>query len=166
MIYRYFSILLATALVLGGLQVPGFINQYQQRVSAHLSEVSANLAGFQRIADQLHGGSLLALIEKHRRSPDATFSAEGDVIESMVFRRDRFRAELESLETSLFARIEHVVTAGDRELMSETVAEYKYVITLDQDSAICAGIMLVLGILLADLLHLLLARIFRRRQPA
>ncbi|MBD3649377.1 MAG: DUF2937 family protein, partial [Pseudomonadales bacterium] len=56
MVYRYFSIILASLLLLTGLQVPSFVDQYEKRVDAHLLEVTENLRGFQEIADEYYGG--------------------------------------------------------------------------------------------------------------
>lgn len=163
MLYRYFSILLACTLVIVGLQIPAFIDQYQHRLSAHLNEVANNLAGFQRIADEYHGGSLPALIEKHRQSVEPTFSSEAAVIADMYDRFVRFGAALARLETSLAGRIYEVAVNPDREIFEETASNYTYTVTLNTDSAICAGVLLISGILLSDLIRFLCLRPFRRR---
>ncbi|MEX0943709.1 MAG: DUF2937 family protein [Pseudomonadales bacterium] len=164
MLYRYFTILLASALVVAGLQVTGFIDQYEQRLSAHFFEVANNLQGFQQIADQYHGGSLAALIEKHRQSPEATFSSEAIVIADMYNRLIQFEAAMAGLNTSLAGRIIEVSINADREIFDETISNYTYTITLNTDSAFCAGGLLVFGILLSDTLRLIIGRIFRHRR--
>lgn len=163
MLYRYFSILLACTLVVVGLQIPAFIDQYQHRLSAHLNEVATNLAGFQRIADEHHRGSLPALIEMHRQSAEPTFSSEAAVIEEMYDRFVRFSTALARLEASLAGRIYQVAINPDREIFEETASNYTYTVTLNTDSAICAGVLLLSGILLSDLLRFLCLRPFHRR---
>jgi hypothetical protein len=162
MLYRYVSIILASALLLVGLQVPGFIDQYTQRVSAHLIEVKRNLSGFQTIADLHHGGSLERLIEKHRQSTDATFYAEGDVIADLYARYTYLNAELAQLDTSLPRRIRYILLDADRELLRETADHYTYTIDLTWDAAVCGAFVLVFGIVLFDLLALLAAALMRR----
>ena len=165
MIYRYFSIVLASLLLVTGLQLPGVVSQYEQRVSAHLAEVSHNLSGFQRIADQFHGGSLAALIEKHRQSTDDTFRAEAMVLEDMYNRRARFQAELNAMEASLAGRLGHVIFASDPELFQETLDSYTWTINLSEEAAICGAALLITGIVLSDLLKLLVGSLFRSRKP-
>jgi hypothetical protein len=159
-IYRYLSILLAVGFVIVGLQLPGFLGQYIQRVDAHLAEVTVNLAGFQRIADTHHGGSLAALIAEHRASTVPTFVAEADVILEMVSRRDRFLAQEAGLATDLAGRIAFVVMHSDPELRQETVDAYDAVVVLNQDTATCAGILLIVGLLLTDLVSLIISGSF------
>ncbi len=161
MIYRYFTIVLAAAFLLAGLQIPGFVSQYSIRTNAHLNEVRNNLAGFQAIADRYHGGSLAALIEKHHQSSEPTFSAEGVVIEGMVNRLNRFVAEEQALSQGLASSVGHLVLAGDPELLLETRQGYTYTVTLDQDTLVCGGITLVAGVAFSDLLYLLGLLLFR-----
>ena len=166
MFYRYFSILLATGLVIAGLQVPSFINQYQQRLSAHLIEVTANLEGFQRIADEYHGGSLAALIAKHRISTDTTFSAEAAVISSMYEHMLTYEAALNALDTTVMRQLIYLITAADTAMLTETVDHYAYTITLDTTSLWCGLVFLIIGIVVLDLLRALILRAFRPRKPA
>lgn len=165
MIYRYFSIALALAVTLSGVQVPGFINQYENRVNAHLLEVRANLAGFKVIADRRHGGSLTALIEHHRNSSDPTFREEADVINDMITRRNRFQAQLSGLEGTLLDRVAHLLFAADTRLMQETAEAYTWTVTFNREALICGIVSLVIGLGLSDLLRLLF-RVARRRPAA
>lgn len=162
MLYRYFSILSATVLVLCGLQVPGFINQYEQRVSAHLLEVRDSLSRFQEIANRHHEGSLEALIDHHRQSGDPTFVSEADVIAALYERYRRFSGELTALETSLLGRVTHIAVAADRDLVEETATHYLWIITLNRESIVCAAVALIVGIVLLDLVRGLVLIAIRR----
>ena len=166
MIYRYLAIVVALAATLAGLQVPGFIQQYEQRAEAHLAEVSANLSGFQKIADRRHGGSIEALIAHHARSTDATFRDEAEVIGSMIDRRNTFQKQVAGLSGSLSGQVAFLAGQADRELVSETIDGYRWVITLDRESLICGGIALVIGLGLSDGARLLLLALFRRTRTA
>ena len=75
-LYRYFLIIAACGSLLLGIQIPNFVNQYEMRLDAHLSEVKNNLQGYQDIADRLYDGSITTLISKHEQSDDQTFKQE------------------------------------------------------------------------------------------
>lgn len=151
MIYRYFSILLASMLLLAGLQVPSFVDQYEKRVDAHLTEVTQNLRGFQEIADKYYNGSIEALIEKHEASADLTFKLEAKPIGAMYKRYKIFKREKERLDTNLFNQVRYIALQGDETLLRETVNTYTYTITLNEESALSGAIALIVGLLTADL---------------
>jgi hypothetical protein len=83
-------VLFAVGLLLG-IQVPSFIDQYQQRIDAHFREVSINITGFQDTADRLFSGDLESLIAYYRKSNDE------------VFQRDAASRRLPTWEAALFA---------------------------------------------------------------
>lgn len=165
MIYRYFSILLASLLLLTGLQVPSFVDQYEKRVDAHLVEVTENLRGFQEIADKYHDGSIEELIRKHEASTDTTFRLEAEPISRMYQRYRQFSAEKASLDAGLASQIRHIVLYGDDELIQEAMDTYTWTITLDEDSGLSAAVLLITGLLASDLLKAgVSAGVRRRRQ--
>jgi hypothetical protein len=125
-------ILVFGACLIVGIQTPNFIEQYEKRIDAHYREVTENLRGFQEVADRFHGGSLAALIVKHRSSPDSTFKGEAEPIERMVARRDRFGKEREALRSSYPLKVAHTLMRGDREILDETYAGYSRTFSLDK----------------------------------
>jgi len=68
----YLRLILFAVGLLAGVQVPGFIDQYAQRVSAHQIEVATDFRGFQQVADQYFGGSVEALIAAGSSAPCST----------------------------------------------------------------------------------------------
>src|SRR5581483_6371599 len=67
-LYRYLLILIACVALLMGIQIPSFVDQYEKRLDAHLQEVQADLKGYQDIANRDFGGSMEALIRRHKES--------------------------------------------------------------------------------------------------
>ena len=67
----------------GGL-FPSFSTQYHLQLQARYDQVSIDLAPFEEIARQYHGGSLEALVQHHLKSKDPTFHAEGEAIQLMI----------------------------------------------------------------------------------
>lgn len=159
---RLFLLLAASGALLMGIQLPGFVDQYEKRVDAHFLEVSANLKPFQDIADRLHGGSLDALIEKHERSTDATFHAEGAAIRQMQNRFLRFQNEKIKLQAGLPEQLFWIVRQGDRELLDETRRNYSFGILLDRKALIAGFSAMIAVVVLLELL----ASLFRLREPA
>lgn len=152
LIPRMILLLVACSALLVGVQVPNFTDQYQKRVDAHLQEVQANLAPFQAIADQFHGGSLDALIAHHEASRDPTFRAEADAILHMKQRLMHFQAELANLDQPLPRQVWHLLTAGDRELLGETRDQYSYGIQLDQTAVLSGAGFVFIAVLVLELL--------------
>lgn len=148
--------------LLVGIQVPGFIDQYVKRVSAHQIEVSRNFAGFQETANQYFGGNVEALIAHHTESDDAPFKDEAKTIQAMYQRLKDFTAELAALQGPLIKQIFHVVFRPNREILGETRAEYSYTVPLNL-SAIATGI--IIGIVLAALLETLFVGIVHLVRP-
>lgn len=109
-IYRYSLILLACVLLLMGIQIPSFVDQYEKRLDAHFIEVKTNLRGFQQIADRYFGGSLEALINKHEQSGDEIFREEARPIRSMYLRYLRFSQQKLGLNTHLAGKVFFIST--------------------------------------------------------
>lgn len=159
---RFFLLLMASGALLLGIQVPGFVDQYEKRVDAHFIEVSTNLKSFQDIADRFHGGSIEALIEKHERSTDKTFHAEGDAIRKMHDRFLRFQNEKIQLQASLPNQLLWIAKGADRELLLETRQNYSFGILLNREALIAGFSCMIAVVILLELL----ASLFRLREPA
>jgi len=146
-IYRYFLILVACVAILFGIQIPAFVDQYEQRLDAHFIEVKDNLRGFQEIADKFYGGSMEALIAKHEASEDRTFNEEARPIRNIYGRYLRFKEQKVALATNLPQKIAFLATDGDKELLNETYTSYSFTVPLNQ-SAVFAGFLSVAAVIL------------------
>jgi hypothetical protein len=163
LVYRLTLLGLAALFLLLGIQVPNFVDQYEKRLDAHYLEVQANLRPFQDIANQFHGGSLEALIDKHEQSADPTFKAEGEAIRSMQRRAQRFAAERRQLNVELPQQVLYLATRGDRELLDETRQRYSFALLLNRE-AVIAGLVLMAGVvILVELIAGLFGLLSRQR---
>jgi hypothetical protein len=133
-----------------GVQVPGFIDQYSKRVSAHYSEAQKNFAGFQINADQYFSGSVEALITHHEASSDPVFKDEAKTVAALYTRIKNLARELEAMDRPLPSRIVHVVFYPDKEILEETITAYSYTVPLNPDAILCG---LVAGLLVALLVE-------------
>jgi len=162
MLANYLRLIAFAFGLLIGVQVPGFVDQYVKRVSAHQIEVSRNFAGFQDTANQYFGGNVEALIAHHAASDDPPFRDEGHTIQAMYQRLKDFTAELAALQGSLIRQIFHVALRPNREIFSETRTEYSYTVPLNLP-AIATGI--IIAVVLAALVEALLLGLLRLLRP-
>lgn len=149
MLRAYLRLALFAVGLLAGVQVPGFVDQYAKRVSAHYIEVSKNFAGFQLTADQYFGGSIDALIAHHEASTDSVFKDEAKPIRAIYARLQSLTLELEAMKRSMLSRIAHVAFQPDKQILNETMAAYSYTVPLNQQAILCgvtAGLLLALAI--------------------
>jgi len=158
---RYLMIIVACIALLLGIQLPNLADQYAKRVDAHLREVTINLQPFLIIAQQYTNGSIEGLIAMHRKSDVAPFRAEGDAIERLYQRKQRFEAEQLALQGSLPKRLFHIAFRGDPELREQTLLQYSAVVPLNQE-ALISGAVIALALLLLLELAMALGRYMTR----
>ncbi|MDD0972947.1 DUF2937 family protein [Pseudomonas fontis] len=130
MFRSYLRLLLFTFGLLVGVQVPGLINAYGQRVEAHLLESREGLKGFNQTAQRFFNGDLQALVKHYRASDDPVFNSDANSIESLQIRNALFEHEWAMLQGSWATRTWHVLVAADPALREETLKGYSYQILL------------------------------------
>jgi hypothetical protein len=165
-IYRYFLILIACISILLGIQIPGFVDQYEKRLDAHFLEVTNNLRGYQEIAEKFFNGSIPELIKKHEASEDKTFKEEAQPIKNIYERYLKFKAQKESLNTNMAGKVIFITVKGDKELINETFANYSFMITLSKDAVITGFIFAAIMLLIFELLKTGICRLFRSKRRA
>ncbi|ANC02361.1 hypothetical protein AB688_09555 [Pseudomonas putida] len=153
MFRSYLRLLLFTFGLLAGVQVPGLVKDYSQRVEAHMLESREALAGFQETAERFFNGDLQALVRHYRTSDDPVFNSDANSIESLVIRNQLLENEWQALQGSWASRSWHVLAQADPQLREETLKGYSYQILLVPE-AIGWGI--ASGFLLAFLVESLL----------
>ena len=161
MLVQYLRLILFAIGLLVGVQVPGFVDQYAKRVSAHQMEVVRNFRGFQENADQYFGGSVPALIEHHESSADDAFKSEGRTIHDMYGRLSSLTAEVDALRAPLLQRIIHVALYPNRGILDETLAAYSYTVPIDPAAVICGVLSGTVLAMLVEGLFTLFARLLR-----
>jgi len=146
-------IILVTAVVAGGL-VPGFINQYIQRLGGRLDQAKLDLAPWQQIANQFHGGDLDRLIQYHLASSDATFHAEGAVIAALRATVQRLQGMVDALHGNLFEQTAWLALHIDRDIARATWGDWTPTFALSLDG-------ITFALLFALLLWLLFLAVWR-----
>lgn len=166
MIRDYLRLIVFAAGLLAGVQLPGFVDQYAKRVDAHYQEARRNFAGFQDTADRHFNGDVDAMIEHHMESADVVFREDGASIRRLWLRVQLLTQELAAVQQPFLKRSAHVLFHANDELMAETRVNYTYVVPLDQEAVISGIGIGVLAALLAELILLGIARLFRRSPQA
>lgn len=130
MFRSYLRLLLFTFGLLAGIQVPGVVKDYSQRVEAHLLESRQALTGFQETAQRFFNGDLQALVRHYRTSDDPVFNSDANSIESLLIRNQLLEQEWQALQGSWVSRTWHVLVQPDPQLREETLKSYSYQILL------------------------------------
>lgn len=164
MLYRSLLVLIAVAALLLGVQLPGFVAQYEQRLDAHLSEAGVHLRGYQEIADRFFGGSLAALLAKHEQSDDPVFRAEAAPLRRLFARYQHFSAEKQALQTALPGKLLHLTRRGDRELIIETWRNFLLTVPLEATALGTGAIVMFTVVLLLELTRMILRRLLGRAE--
>jgi hypothetical protein len=133
----YARLVLFTAGILVGVQIPGFIDQYAKRISAHHMEAKANFQGYETTAINHFNGDVEALLHHYETSPDLVFKDDAETIKKIYRRIQMFSNELHILEVSLFKRIVHVAFDADKAVLEETFSEYSYTVPLNHEAILC-----------------------------
>lgn len=154
----YARLVLFTAGILVGVQVPNFIDQYAKRISAHHIEAKSNFQGYRATAAKHFNGDIEALLRHYEASPDRVFKDDAKNIKAIYRRVQAFSDELQRLDTSLIQKIVHVTLYANKTVLDETFSEYTYTVPLNQDAIVCG---LCLGLIIAILFDLTLFSMLR-----
>lgn len=134
MLRSYLRLLLFGFGLLVGVQVPGFLDAYAQRVEAHRLESQRSLAGFQDTAKQFFGGDLDALVAHYRASGDAVIRNDAQSVARLVERQALLDREWQAMQRPWYRRAWHVLTRADHDLLMETYAGYRYQVLLTPEA--------------------------------
>jgi hypothetical protein len=130
MLRSYLRLVIFAFGLLVGVQVPGLINDYSQRVEAHLIEARQGLNGFKETAGRFFNGDLQALVAHYRASDDPVVRSDADSIANLLGRNQLLQAQWQALQGPWYARAWHVIAAADPQLREETLKGYSYQILL------------------------------------
>lgn len=130
MLRSYLRLVLFTAGLLFGVQVPGFISDYSKRVEAHLIEAQQAIKGFNATAQQFFRGDVQALIQHYRNSEDPVFRQDAANIENLLTRTHVLERQWLGLQGPWYVRAWHVATAADADIRRETLNGYTWQVLL------------------------------------
>ena len=161
MIREYIRLTMFAAGLLVGVQVPSFVDQYYQRVDAHLIEAHRNIAGFQQTADRYFSGDITGLIDHYASSTDRVFQDDSASVKAIHARVAALTAEMRIAGQSWYRRTQHVFYGPNAEIFDETLRQYTYTVPLNQQAIVWGIGVGMSGALIAELSLLALFGIFR-----
>ncbi|MDG2284340.1 MAG: DUF2937 family protein [Alphaproteobacteria bacterium] len=140
-------------------QVPGYVQEYEQRLGGARDEVTRLLGKFTAIAAGA-GTDLAAYTVKLTDTDDPSISATGREIMTLSEREAAMAAHAEaSALSSRFMKPVVVAQAGDREIMAATWKAYRHTLTLDPEfGAIGLGVGWLVYIILAAIVGAMMPR--------
>jgi len=133
MLRSYLRLVLFTAGLLIGVQIPGFISDYSKRVEAHLIEAQKSLGGYNDTAQRFFKGDVQALIQHYRSSDDPVFRTDADNINNLLTRTQTLDHEWLALQGPWYMRAWHVLTAADPDIRKETWNGYTWQVLLSPE---------------------------------
>lgn len=139
MLRSYLRLVLFAVGLLVGVQVPGVINDYAQRVEAHRLEAQQSLRGFSETAQRFFNGDLQALVAHYRASEDPVFRSDAVSIGALLARNQLLEREWQALQGPWYEKAWHVLAKADPQLRQETLNGYNYQVLLAPE-AIAWGI--------------------------
>lgn len=148
-----------------GVQLPAFMQQYQQRLAGHLNEAQLQLEQFNIIAQQHFDGSLVTMISRYKNNNEASISSTGELIEALVARVQYLGSHLEQINsseylTSLYLFLRHL----DGQIAKATANDFSMAIPIELN-ALATGAVLAVGVLLIKtLLAISIKSTFKTRQ--
>lgn len=161
----YLRIMLFALGLLAGVQIPGLIDLYYQRVDARLQQAELSLAPFQGTADQHFNGDLNALVNHYRTNPDPVFAQDAASLQQLVSQRQTLLQESAFKDRPWYQQLPHLLLRANPQLWQDTLQNYSYVVPLKQAAIFCGMSVGLLSALLGDMLLGLILLPFRRRQP-
>ncbi len=166
MMRSYLRMMLFALGLLAGVQIPGLIDLYFQRLDARVQQANLSLAPFQGTADQHFGGDLQALIAHYGASQDPVFTQDADSLKLLVSQQRHLQQELAIKDKPWLRQLSHLLLQPDPLLWQDTLHNYSYVVPLKQAAIGCGLAVGLIAALLGDLLLGIILLPFRSRQPA
>lgn len=161
----YLRMMLFALGLLAGVQIPGLIDLYYQRLDARLQQASLSLAPFQETADQHFDDDLTALVNHYRTNPDPVFAKDAASLQLLVSQRQTLQQESIYKHHPWYRQLSHLLLSAEPQLWQDTLQNYSYVVPLKQAAIVCGMTAGLLAALLGDLLLSLVLLPFRRQQP-
>ncbi|WP_343845457.1 DUF2937 family protein [Bowmanella denitrificans] len=151
---EYLRLMLFMAALLAGVQLPGFVQQYEDAVLAHLAEARLALAPFERDARIHTQGDVTALIKRYQQNSDAAVRDGAASIQQLLQRVIYLEQVAEQLQANALVRGWYALLQPDSELFAEVQSYYDYRVPLNL-TAIIWG--LTCGILFAAVFDFVVA---------
>ena len=158
MLMGYLRLLIFIGLLLAALQLPSILDQYQQRLTAQLTQTQQSLLPFQQVANNLFKGDLKQLIEEYRTSKEPEFRAQSTSVSDLHRQLLRLQTQVDAIQVPWPQKLQaqqHI----NRPLLKEVVQQFDYKTASVPLMTVLkvTGCVFVVLLILESLLHLIIA---------
>ncbi|GHA12039.1 hypothetical protein GCM10008090_22340 [Arenicella chitinivorans] len=152
-LFEYIRLVLFVGGVLLGIQVPGFVDQYGQRLQAHTVESERSLSDFQKDADRYFDGSIEKLVSHYQNNPDKVVQQGGGNIGKLYQRQQYLQSAYQAFTASWWSPYVQTLFNPVVDIRAQAVESYDFSVMLNSH-AIVTG--LIVGLSLGVILELIL----------
>ena len=148
-----------------GVQLPEFMQQYQQRLAGHLAEAKLQLGQFEAIAHQHFDGSLIAMITRYKSNSDASIISTGELIERLTARVEYLTNHLQQITQSDYLHsVYQFALHLDQQIATGTAEHFAMAIPLELNAIATGGTLAIFALLLKESTTFAVKRTFRAKK--
>lgn len=171
MFRSYLRLTLFALGLLVGIQVPGFIQAYENHVEARRLEAQQGLTGFQETAGRFFNGDLNALVAHYRASEDPVIQSDARSVSALVERARLLDREWRIMQGPWYAQAWHVLVGADKNLRRQVWSSYRFQVLLAPEAiawGLCSALLLawVIESIVVLLQQALFPQRYRKRRRA
>jgi hypothetical protein len=145
-----------------GVQLPEFMQQYQQRLAGHLAESRSQLDQFEIIAQQHFDGSLMTMIARYKDDTEASIISTGQLIEHLSVRVEYLASHLEQITQSDYLHsVYQLIWNLDQQIAGGTAEHFSMAIPLELNAIATGGTLAIGALLLNELTVFTVKRPFK-----
>ena len=129
-----------TAIFILGVQLPEFMQQYQQRLAGHLAEAQSQLNQFEIIAQQHFDGSIITMVTRYKDNSESAIVSTGELIERLSLRVEYLSNHLAQITQSDYLHNVYLfIWHLDNEIAKGTAEHFSMAIPLELNAIATGG---------------------------
>lgn len=153
-----------TAIFILGVQLPEFMQQYQQRLAGHLAEAQSQLNQFEIIAQQHFDGSIITMVTRYKNNSEAAIVSTGELIERLSLRVEYLSTHLAQITQSDYLHNVYLfIWHLDNEIAKGTAEHFSMAIPLELNAIATGGTLAITALILKTITVNLIKYPFKKK---
>ena len=153
-----------TAIFILGVQLPEFMQQYQQRLAGHLAEAQSQLNQFEIIAQQHFDGSIITMVTRYKDNSEAAIVSTGELIERLSLRVEYLSTHLAQITQSDYLHNVYLfIWHLDNEIARGTAEHFSMAIPLELNAIATGGTLAITALILKTITVNLIKYPFKKK---
>ena len=153
-----------TAIFILGVQLPEFMQQYQQRLAGHLAEAQSQLNQFEIIAQQHFDGSIITMVTRYKDNSEAAIVSTGELIERLSLRVEYLSTHLAQITQSDYLHNVYLfIWHLDNEIAKGTAEYFSMAIPLELNAIATGGTLAITALILKTITVNLIKYPFKKK---